>query len=326
MTEEHPEVGALLDELIAAGRPSSRTLPLPDGRRNFDEMIDPLTDRPEVGAVEDRAITIPTPHPPPRSPSSVPLHRDVPVRIYRPAEPARAGVSVFFHGGGWVFGDLESHDGVCRSLTRNSGITTVAVHYRRAPEHPFPAALDDAVGVVRWLAAHGREIGVDARPLAVVGDSSGANLAAAVSLVLRDEGDSPVAFQALLYPNTDPAMDTESYQENADDPFLSKDEMIWYWAQYGDGKAPDDPRAALSMATDLRGRPPTYLLTAGFDPLRDEGRAFGEALRRAGVPVQGSEYQDMPHGFLLFAGRLSRAQEGLSEIADAIVAGLGGPS
>lgn len=326
MTEEHPEVGALLDELIAAGRPSSRTLPLPDGRRNFDEMIDPLTDRPEVGAVEDRTIPVPTPHPPPHPPFASPLHRDVPVRIYRPAEPARAGVSVFFHGGGWVFGDLESHDGVCRSLTRNSGITTVAVHYRRAPEHPFPAALDDAVGVVRWLAAHGREIGVDARPLAVVGDSSGANLAAAVSLVLRDEGDSPVAFQALLYPNTDPAMDTESYQENADDPFLSKDEMIWYWAQYGDGKAPDDPRAALSMATDLRGLPPTYLLTAGFDPLRDEGRAFGEALRRAGVPVQGSEYQDMPHGFLLFAGRLSRAQEGLSEIADAIVAGLGGPS
>ena len=312
MTEEHPEVGALLDELIAAGRPSSRTLPLPDGRRNFDEMIDPVTDYPEVGAVEDRTIPV--------------GGRDVPVRIYRPAEAARPGVSVFFHGGGWVFGDLESHDGVCRSITRDSGITTVAVHYRRAPEHPFPAALDDAAGVVRWLAAHGGEIGVDARPLAVVGDSSGANLAAAVSLVLRDEGDSPVAFQALLYPVTDPAMDTESYQENADDPFLSKDEMIWYWAQYGDGKAPDDPRAALSMATDLHGLPPAYLLTAGFDPLRDEGRAFGEALRRAGVPVRHSEYQDMPHGFLLFAGRLSRAREGLSEIADAIVAGLGATS
>jgi acetyl esterase len=311
MTEEHPEVGALLDELIAAGRPSSRTLPLPDGRRNFDEMIDPLTDYPEVGAVEDRTIPVDG--------------RDVPVRIYRPAERARPGVSVFFHGGGWVFGDLQSHDGICRSLTRNSGITTVAVHYRRAPEHPFPAGLEDAAGVVRWLAAHGGEIGVDARPLAVVGDSSGANLAAAVSLVLRDEGDSPVAFQALLYPNTDPAMDTESYRENADDPFLSKDEMIWYWAQYGDGKALDDPRAALSMAADLSGLPPAYLLTAGFDPLRDEGRAFGEALRRAGVPVRHSEYQDMPHGFLLFAGRLSRAQEGLSEIADAIVAGLGNP-
>jgi acetyl esterase len=308
MTEQHPEVGALLDELIAAGRPSSRTLPLPDGRRNFDEMIDPLTDHPEVGAVEDRAIPV--------------GGRDVPVRIYRPAEPARAGVAVFFHGGGWVFGDLDSHDGVCRSLTRNSGITTVAVHYRRAPEHPFPAAVDDAVGVVRWLAAHGGEIGVDARPLAVVGDSSGANLSAAVSLVLRDGGDSPVAFQALLYPVTDPAMDTESYRENADDPFLSADEMVWYWAQYGDGKAPDDPRAALSMASDLRGLPPTYLLTAGFDPLRDEGRAFGEALRQAGVPVRSSEYEDMPHGFLLFAGRLSRAQEGLSEAADAIAAGL----
>ena len=319
MTEEHPEVGALLDELIAAGRPSSRTLPLPDGRRNFDEMIDPLTDYPEVGAVEDRAIPVPTHLP-------IPRHRDVPVRIYRPAEPARSGVAVFFHGGGWVFGDLDSHDGVCRSITSNSGITTVAVHYRRAPEHPFPAALEDAAGVVRWLAAHGGEIGVDARPLAVVGDSSGANLAAAVSLVLRDEGDSPVAFQALLYPVTDPAMDTESYQENADDPFLSADEMVWYWAQYGDGKIPDDARAALSMATDLSGLPATYLLTAGFDPLRDEGRAFGEALRRAGVPVRSSEYQDMPHGFLLFAGRLSRAQEGLSEVADAIVAGLETPS
>jgi acetyl esterase len=308
MTEQHPEVGALLDELIAAGRPSSRTLPLPDGRRNFDEMIEPLTDHPEVGAVEDRAIPV--------------GGRDVPVRIYRPAEPARAGVAVFFHGGGWVFGDLDSHDGVCRSITSNSGITTVAVHYRRAPEHPFPAAVDDAVGVVRWLAAHGDEIGVDTGPLAVVGDSSGANLAAAVSLVLRDDGDSPVAFQALLYPVTDPAMDTESYRENADDPFLSADEMIWYWAQYGDGKAPDDPRAALSMATDLSGLPPAYLLTAGFDPLRDEGRAFGEALRRAGVPVSASEYQDMPHGFLLFAGRLSRAQEGLAEVANAIVTGL----
>jgi acetyl esterase len=310
MTEQHPEVGALLDELIAAGRPSSRTLPLPDGRRNFDEMIGPLTDRPEVGAVEDRAVPVDG--------------HDVPVRIYRPAEPARAGVAVFFHGGGWVFGDLESHDGVCRSLTRSSGITTVAVHYRRAPEHPFPAALDDAVGVVRWLAAHGGEIGVDARPLAVVGDSSGANLAAAVSLVLRDEGDSPVAFQALLYPVTDPTMDTESYRENADDPFLSADEMVWYWAQYGDGKAPDDPRAALSMASDLSGLPPTYLVTAGFDPLRDEGRAFGEALRRDGVPVRSSEYEDMPHGFLLFAGRLSRAQQGLAEVAEAIAAGLEG--
>jgi acetyl esterase len=310
MTDQHPEVGALLEELIAVGRPSSRTLPLPDGRRNFDEMIDPLTTYPEVGAVED--LTIPV------------GGHEVPVRIYRGERPATAGTAVFFHGGGWVFGDLQSHDGVCRSITHDSGITTVAVDYRRAPEHPFPAAVDDAAGVVRWLAAHGDEIGVATRPLAVVGDSSGANLAAAVSLVLRDEGDSPVAFQALLYPVTDPAMDTESYRENADDPFLSADEMVWYWAQYGDGKAPDDPRAALSTATDLRGLPPTYLLLAGFDPLRDEGLAFGEALRRAGVPVRIHEYQDMPHGFLLFAGRLSRAVEGLSEVAGEIVAGLDG--
>jgi acetyl esterase len=305
----HPEVAALLDELAASGRPSSRTMPLPDGRRNFAEQFEPFTAYPEVGAVEDRVIRVDG--------------REVPVRVYRPDGPARAGASVFLHGGGWVFGDLRSHDGVCRSITRGSGITTVAVDYRRAPEHPFPAAIEDAAGVVRWLAAAGAEIGVTG-PFAVVGDSSGGNLAAATSLVLRDEGDSPVAFQALLYPATDPAMSTESYRENADDPFLSRDEMVWYWSQYGGGTPPGDPRAALSTVTDLRGLPPAYLLVAGLDPLRDEGLAFGEALRQAGVPVRCSEYPDMPHGFLLFAGRLSRAVQALSEVADEVGAGLGG--
>jgi acetyl esterase len=306
----HPEIAPLLDELIAANRPSSRTLPLPDGRANFAGQFAPVTAYPEVGAVEDLVI-----------PAG---GRQVPVRVYRPPGPGRPGASVFLHGGGWVFGDLESHDGVCRSITRQSGITTVAVHYRRAPEHPFPAGLEDAVGVVRWLASHGGEIGVTAPPLAIVGDSSGGNLAAAAALVLRDEGGSPVTFQALLYPATDPAMNTESYRENADDPFLSRDEMEWYWAQYGGGAAPADPRAALSAAADLRGLPPTYLMAAGLDPLRDEGLAFADALRRSGVPVRSREYPDMPHGFLLFAGRLSRAVEGLSEVGDEIAAGLGG--
>jgi acetyl esterase len=306
----HPEVATLLDELVAAGRPSSRTLPLPDGRRNFAEQFAAVTDYPEVSAVEDRAIPV--------------GERHVPVRVYRPAGAARAGAAVFLHGGGWVFGDLSSHDGICRSLTRDSGVTTVAVHYRRAPEHPFPAALEDAVGVVRWLAEHGAEIGVPARPLALVGDSSGGNVAAAAAVVLRDEGDSPVAFQALFYPATDPSMSTRSYQENADDPFLSADEMAWYWSEYGGGEAPADPRAALSTLTDLRGLPPAYLLVAGLDPLRDEGIRFAGALREAGVPVRCSEYPDMPHGFLLFAGRLSRAVQGLAEAAGEIAAGLGG--
>lgn len=308
----HPEVAALLDELAAAGRPSSRTLPLPDGRRNFTEQFIAVTDYPEVGAVEDRVIAL--------------EGRRLAVRVYRPDGPARAGASVYLHGGGWVFGDLESHDGLCRSLTRRSGITTVAVHYRRAPEHPFPAALEDAVGVIRWLAARGSEIGVPGGPLAVVGDSSGASIAAAAAVVLRDEGDSPLAFQALLYPATDPSMSSASYRENAGDPFLSADEMAWYWSQYGGGTVPADPRAGLSALTDLRGLPPAYLLAAGFDPLRDEGLAFAEALRQAGVPVRCREYPDMPHGFLLFAGRLSRAAEGLAEVGDEIAAGLEGPS
>jgi acetyl esterase/lipase len=306
----HPEVAALLDELAASGRPSSRTLPLPDGRRNFDELFAPLTDYPAVGAVEDRVIPVDG--------------RDVPVRVYRPDGLAGQGTSVFLHGGGWVFGDLESHDGICRAITRRSGITTVAVHYRRAPEHPFPAPVQDAVGVIRWLARHGGQIGVPAGPLAVVGDSSGASLAACAAVVLRDEGDSPLAFQALLYPATDPAMNTPSYRQNADDPFLSAEEMTWYWSQYGGGQPPAGPPAALSAVADLRGLPPAYLLVAGFDPLRDEGLAFAAALRRAGVPVRDREYPDMPHGFLQMAGRLCRAGEALAEVGDEIATGLGG--
>jgi acetyl esterase len=229
---------------------------------------------------------------------------------------------VFLHGGGWVFGDLASHDGICRALTRDSRITTVAVHYRRAPEHPFPAPVDDAVGAVRWIAARGGEIGVPSGPLALAGDSSGASLAASAAVVLRDEGDSPVAFQALAYPATDPSMSSASYAEHADDPFLSRDEMAWYWSQYGGGRAPADPRAALSGLTGLRGLPPAFVLVAGLDPLRDEGLAFASALRRAGVPVRCREYPDMPHGFLQLAGRLSRAADGLAEVAGEIVAGL----
>jgi acetyl esterase len=304
----NPEVTALLDELIASGRPSSRTLPLPDGRRNFGELIAPLTDRPGVGAVEDRAIPV--------------SGREVPVRVYRPGGPERAGAVVFLHGGGWVFGDLDSHDGICRALTCGSGITTVAVDYRRAPEHPFPAGLEDAVEVVRWLAARGAEAGVTAGPLAVAGDSSGASLAAATAVVLRDEGSSPVRFQALLYPATDPSMSSASYSQHAGDPFLSADEMAWYWSQYGGGKVPGGPLAALSTLADLRGLPPAYVLVAGLDPLRDEGLAFAAALREAGVPVRCHEYPDMPHGFLLFAGRLSAAAEGLSEAAAEIATAL----
>src|SRR5487761_1266920 len=274
----HPEVTALLDELAASGPPASRALPLPDGRRNFAEQFVPFAEYPEVGAVADRMIPVDG--------------RQVPVRVYRPVEPGRAGAAVYLHGGGWVFGDLQSHDGICRSLTRRSGVATVAVDYRRAPEHPFPAAVDDAVGVIRWLAAHGDEIGVPSRPLAVAGDSSGASLAAAAAVLLRDAGDSPVTFQALLYPATDPSMSSESYRRNADDPFLSRDEMAWYWSQYGGGTAPADPRAALSAGTDL-----------------------------PGVPVRCREYPDMPHGFLLFPGRLSRAVEGLAEAADETAGG-----
>jgi acetyl esterase len=229
---------------------------------------------------------------------------------------------VFFHGGGWVFGDLETHDGMCRAIARRSGVALASVHYRRAPEHAYPEPLDDACGVVRWAGSFGAERGIDVTRLAVAGDSSGGNLAAATALRLRDEGGPAIRHQFLLYPALDPGMGTRSYRANADDPFLSADELEWYWNQYAPGSLRDEPYAGPSGASLIAGLPPAYVMVAGLDPLHDEGVSYAERLRGAGVPVVLSEHDEMPHGFLLFGGKLSEAVSGLDEVGDAISAAL----
>ncbi len=302
------QVAELLDALINAGRPSSRTLPLPAGRLNFNDLVASVTSTAQVAGAEDRVLG------------------SVPVRVYRPDEAGAGGpVVVFIHGGGWVFGDLDSHDGLCRALAQAADAVVVAVDYRRAPETPFPGALEDCLAVVEWLADHGPELGVDGTRLAVAGDSSGANLAAAVALTARDAGHPQVSVQCLVYPATDPALATGSLAEYADDPFLSRDELAWYWDQYTTPEQRGDVRAAVGLNRDLAGVAPALMVIAGRDPLRDEGLAYAEALRAAGVPVSVYQGAEMPHGFLLFGRYLDRTGEVIAEVGAALAKALAQP-
>jgi len=299
------QVAGLLDALIAAGRPSSRTLPLPAGRLNFNDLVASVTSTAQVAGAEDRVLG------------------SVPVRVYRPDEAGADGpVVVFIHGGGWVFGDLDSHDGLCRALARAADAVVVAVDYRRAPETPFPGALEDCLAVVEWLADSGPQIGVDGTRLAVAGDSSGANLAAAVAATARDAGHPHVSVQCLMYPATDPSLATGSQAEYADDPFLSRDELAWYWDQYTTSEQRGDVRAAIGLNRDLAGLAPAVMVIAGRDPLRDEGWAYAEALQAAGVPMSIHQAPEMPHGFLLFGRYLDRTGEVIAEVGAALAEAL----
>ncbi|MFN8484053.1 MAG: alpha/beta hydrolase [Anaerolineae bacterium] len=243
----------------------------------------------EVGRVHDR--TIPGPG------------GGIPVRIYAPpgvgaGHPALP-VIVYFHGGGWVVGDLDTDDVRGRQLCRSAGAVLVSVNYRHAPEHRFPAAAEDAYAVVTWVAENAAQMGEDPRRIAVAGASAGGNLAAVVSLMAKDRGGPPIAYQALIVPVTSHSFDTASYTQCAEGYGLTRDAMVWYWAQYL--AAPEDgahPYASPLRADDLSGLPPALVVTAEYDPLRDEGAAYAERLRQAGVPVATMRLDGMLHGFL----------------------------
>jgi len=276
------------------------TLPLPDGRRNFKELFVSLALPNDWGTTEDR--TIPGPAGP------------IPVRVFSSGEPDPRPLVAFFHGGGWVFGDLDSYDSMCRSLARAAGAVVVSVDYRLAPESPFPAGFEDCWAATRWLASSGQDVGGDAARLAVAGDSAGGNLAAAVALRARDEAGPTLRAQLLMYPALDPSMSSASYEENAEDPFLSRGEMEWSWPRYlGGMTGAPDPYAAPAYAADLAGVAPAVILVAGHDPLRDEGVAYAERLRSAGVPTELELYEDMVHGFLSFSRSLDVARKGLED-------------
>ena len=250
----------------------------------------------------------------------------VPARLYRPDPSAMAttppGLLVFFHGGGWVIGDLESHDNVCHALCRRSGHVVLSVDYRLAPEHPFPAGLDDARRTTVWAHDHADELGIDPRRLAIGGDSAGANLAAVVGY----EQPVPVRFQLLVYPVTDARMITDSYEENAEGYFLTASSMRWFVDHYLGGAegSPTDPRVSPLLAPDdvLASSPPTMVITAGYDPLRDEGVSFAERLGTLGVATSHVHYPGQIHGFFSLGHLVSDARGAAALAAQALLDAL----
>jgi acetyl esterase/lipase len=301
-----PQARAYLDYVASFNRPPYRDQTVAAIREGQFAILQFAGDPEPVARIEDFAI------PGPGGP--------LPVRVYTPAGPGPFPVLLYFHGGGWVIGTLDTHDGLCRALANGVPCVVVSVDYRLAPEHKFPAAVEDADAAVRWVAAHAVEISADPTRIAVGGDSAGGNLAAVVSLLARDRGGPRLACQLLVYPVTDHYdAGMPSYETNADGYYLTRDNMIWFIEQYLAAEHDHtNPLFAPLRAPDLRGLPPALIMTAEFDPLRDEGERYADRLREAGVPVTLTRYDGMIHGFIRLPGAMDRAR---LAVADA-VAGL----
>jgi len=246
---------------------------------------------------------------------------EIAARLYRPAGAGDpTGLLVYFHGGGFVIGDLETHDGHCRRLAAGSGCRVLAVDYRLAPEHPFPAAHDDALAATRWAFDNASDLGVDPRRIAVGGDSAGGNLAASIALDLRDDPQRKLAFQLLLYPGIWPQSETQS-RKDLDGPVLTRAALEWFdkmLAALGHAEA----HRAMLGARDLAGAPPALVVTAGFDPLKDEGRDYAERLKAAGVPATHVEYPALVHDFYIMPDVSKAVAEAAAETAGALKAAL----
>ncbi|GIW41914.1 MAG: putative lipase/esterase [Candidatus Binatia bacterium] len=300
-----PTAKAILDQIAPPGAPPLHSLSPQEAREAFRALraLQPST----PVEVESHDRTIPGPG------------GSIPVRLYRPDRSGRLPALVYFHGGGWVIGDLESHDNVCRALSKGARCLVVSVDYRLAPENPFPAAVDDAFAATKWVHANAAEIGADPERLAVGGDSAGGNLAAVVALRARDEGGPPLRFQLLVYPVTDSRFDWPSYRENGEGYLLTLDAMRWFWSLYvPDEKQRTHPFVAPLRAPDHRNLPPAHVITAEFDPLRDEGEAYAEKLRAAGVPATVHRFAGMFHGFFSMDAVLPAAREAIAEAARAL--------
>jgi acetyl esterase len=305
-----PQARFVLDQLAAQGGFELSDLTPEEARQHFEALQLPIAPEP-VAEARDRALPGPA--------------GEIPVRVYRSeAAPRRAPAVVYFHGGGWVIGSLDTHDGFCRALANRTAAVVVSVDYRLAPEHRFPAAPEDCYAALRWVAERGDEIGVDGSRVAVAGDSAGGNLAAAVALMARDRGGPRPRHQALIYPVTDHDFERPSYRENAEGYLLSRADMRWFWGHYlPEPERRADPYASPLRAEKLGELPPATVVTAEFDPLRDEGEAYAARLAEAGVPVECERYEGMIHGFVqLFpvfdAGR--RATDRLGAILRAVLA------
>jgi acetyl esterase len=297
-----PQAEAFLKEAAAAGAPPLESLPVPQAREMLRTLFAAPEPREPVKKVEDRLIDA----------GSVKL----PVRIYTPEATGPLPIFVFFHGGGWVLGDCESYDAPCRALANGAGCIVVSVEYRLAPEHKFPAAPEDCYAATLWTVRNAASLGADPSRVAIGGDSAGGNLTAVVAQMARDRGGPPLVCQVLIYPVTNYALDTPSYKANAEGYLLTKGMMDWFWNHYlGSPSDGANPYASPLRATNFAKLPPALLITAGYDPLCDEGAAYDAKLREAGVKVVYSNYPGMIHGFFSLAHILSKGKDLQAEIS-----------
>ena len=285
---------------------------LPELRQQLRTMV-MLMDEPAPALARVEDVRIPGPA------------GEIPARAYA---PRRGGdplpMIAYFHGGGWVQGDLETHHGLCARLARHAGALVVAVDYRLAPEHKFPAAVDDCLAAYRWLRTRGRDLGGDPGRVAVAGDSAGGNLSAVVSQLAAAGGTPVPTCQALIYPAVDFSFETDSHRELADGHVIPRDRILWYTEQYlRDDKDTADLRASPLRAPSLAGQPPTLVITAGFDPLRDEGRAYADRLHAAGVDVVHREYPGQIHAFVSLTKAIPQGMAATLEVADFLRRKLG---
>ena len=252
------------------------------------------------------------------------------LRLYRPRGAAASAILpalIYYHGGGWVIGDLDSHDVLCRELANGSGASVISVDYRLAPEHRYPAAVDDAYAAFVWIAAHAKDLQIDATRLAVGGDSAGGNLAAVVALMARDKRGPALRLQLLIYPATDFAMQTASYATRGDVLPLTRAAMVWFRDLYFgpaaiDAKVTADWHASPACAANHTNLPPAFVLTAGYDVLCDDGKAYAATLEAAGVPVERAHYPGMIHGFITMGKIVQVANSATKEAAAALRAAL----
>jgi acetyl esterase len=301
-----PQSAWVLELVEKAGNPTLDSLSVPDARALFEDTAWRLDFEPVEMARIDR-LEVPV------------VGGAIGARAYTPEGLGDETVPalVFFHGGGWVVGSLDTHDRLCRKLAELARCKVVAVAYRLAPEHPFPGPVEDAVAAFRWIAGEAAALDIDPARIAVGGDSAGGNLSAVLCQTVRDDGDAVrPCFQLLLYPATDFAGEHASREANAEGYMLTQSLMDYFGDHYmGEWSKPEDPRLSPLRAPTLEGLPPALVVTAGYDPLRGEGIAYADALKAAGVPVAFRDYPGMLHGFFNFGGAVKVAERAVGEAA-----------
>jgi acetyl esterase len=310
----HPQAKALLALIEQAGLPPTHTLSPGDARHYYRERRSYTQPAPcDVASVSELQADGPA--------------GPIPIRLFRPLgseADAALPLLVYFHGGGWVIGDLDTHDTLCRELANGAGCAVASVDYRLGPEHRFPAAVDDCIAATRWLRRHARALLLDATRVAVGGDSAGGNLAAVVAIAARDAGDPPIAFQLLIYPATDMRRGAPSHTTNGQGYLLTSDTIAYFCAHYMGQASESDWRASPLLRDDLSGLPPALLLTAGYDPLRDEGLAYAQRLSEAGNRCTQICFERQIHGFITMGRVIDEANDAVAICALQLRAALRG--